>query len=67
MTAFRIEYSIQRSIDDDEQEFEEIGFGSSGAWDDLEAAAHMVGTDIDNRQWETQPGMPDPETVTGDE
>ena len=42
MREYRIEYSIQRRDDDADDEFVEIGFGSSGFWGDLDACAHMV-------------------------
>lgn len=65
MSEYRIEFSIQRR--DGEDDFTEIGFGSSGAWSDLDQAAHMVESAIVNREWETLPGMPDPEEATPDE
>jgi len=49
---YRIEYSIQCASEEGD-EFEEIGFGSSGAWDDIAAAAHMLSSGIDNEGWET--------------
>jgi hypothetical protein len=61
-TEYRIEYSIQR-CDDESGDFVEIGFGSSGTWVDVDGASHAIGTDIEHRQWETRPGMPDPEEV----
>ena len=56
---YRIEYSIQRSHPDGD--FEEVGFGSSGTWDGIDAALHAVSSDIQSRTWETEPGMPEPE------
>jgi hypothetical protein len=62
MPEYRIDFTItMRGPDDDD--FKEIGFGSSGAWNSIGAAEYEVGSIIDNRQWETQPGMPDPESV----
>ena len=61
MSEFRIEYSIKRS--EDGEDFTEIGFGSSGAWGDVDSAVHAVTSYIQNRQWETGPGMPDPDEV----
>ena len=58
---YRIEYQIQRSVDD--SEFEEIGFGSSGGWGDVDQAVHIVSSAVQNRQWETDPGQPEPEEV----
>ena len=41
---YRIEYQIQRSIDGGE--FEEIGFGSSGGWGDIDQAVHMASSAV---------------------
>jgi hypothetical protein len=41
-------------------DFEDIGFGSSGGWLTIDHAAHMAASAIQNREWETEPGMPDP-------
>lgn len=67
-TEYRIDYTITRRRDG-EEDFAEIGFGSSGAWGDLGQCAHMLGSDIDHNQWETSPGMPDPDSLgdSGDE
>ena len=59
---YRIEYSITRRLPD-EDDFTEIGFGSSGAWSSLDAAAYAVESDIQNGTWETLPGHPDPDDV----
>lgn len=59
---FRIEYTIQRKTAADE-DFVDVGFGSSGAWGTLAAAEHILGSYIQNRQWETEPGMPDPDAL----
>lgn len=61
-TEYRIEYTIQRrrSVDDD---FADIGFGSSGAWSDPAQCAHIVSSDDDNYSWERDGRMPDPEDV----
>ncbi|QTV79469.1 hypothetical protein [Microbacterium sp. NIBRBAC000506063] len=53
MADYRIEYTIYR---DDE----EIGFGSSASWSTPQQAAHILSSDIDNYQWETESGHPDP-------
>lgn len=60
---FRIDYTIlrRRAGEDD---FAEIGFGSSGAWSDVAQAGHMVETDVTNGDWETSEGIPDPAEVT---
>ena len=60
---YRIEFSIQRAEVETGGDFEEIGFGSSGAWSDLDACAHMVQSAIQGGEWETGPGMPDPDDV----
>lgn len=62
MTEYRIEFSIQRR-NEAEEDFTEIGFGSSGAWDDVDQAGHMVGSAVQNREWETTGDMPEPEEV----
>lgn len=59
---YRIEFSIQRAPSDGE-EFAEIGFGSSGTWDDLDSATHALSSSIQNGEWETEKGMPDPDEV----
>jgi hypothetical protein len=56
---YRIDYTITRR-QDGEDDFTEIGFGSSGAWSDVSQAAHMVQSSVQNREWETSEGMPDP-------
>jgi len=59
-TEFRISYVIERRMPG-EGDFAEIGFGSSGAWGDIDGALYTVQSDIQNRQWETTDGMPDPD------
>lgn len=61
-TEYRIEYSIQRRKPG-EADFVEVGFGSSGAWADLDTATHMIGTDVEHRSWETEKHHPAPEDV----
>lgn len=56
---YRIEYSIQRSVTGGE--FEEVGFGSSSAWNSIDAALHDMSSAIQNREWETMNSQPDPE------
>ena len=56
---YRIEYQIQR-MQPGEDDFTEIGFGSSGGWESLNAALYAVESDVVNRNWETEPGQPDP-------
>lgn len=61
-TDYRIEFTIQRrKLGEDD--FTEIGFGSSGAWSDLDGCAHWVSSGIQNGEWETEPGHPDPSDV----
>ena len=59
---YRIEYQIQRKPSEG-TEFEEIGFGSSGAWYRLDDALYEAETAIQRREWETEPGQPEPEEV----
>ena len=66
MTEFRIEYTIQR-MDEGDEDFVDIGFGSSGGWSTINAASYAVESDIQNRSWETEPHMPDPEDAEGDD
>jgi hypothetical protein len=61
-TEYRIEYTITRR-QPGEDDFAEIGFGSSGAWSNLEACLYAVESDVGNGQWETEPGHPDTESV----
>jgi hypothetical protein len=62
VTEYRIDYTITRR-QEGEEDFTEIGFGSSGAWESVNAAEYAMGSDIENRQWETTEGQPDPEDV----
>lgn len=63
MTAeYRINYVIERRLPG-EDDFTEIGFGSSGASDNLDGCAYDVESQLQNRQWETEPGQPDPQEV----
>jgi hypothetical protein len=59
---YRIEYTITRRRGG-EADFTEIGFGSSGAWSDVDQCAHILSSSIQNRQWETEAGMPAPREV----
>lgn len=61
-TMYRIEYTIQRKLPG-EEEFTDVGFGSSGASSDIDGAEYAMGSYIQNRQWETEPGMPDPKEL----
>lgn len=62
MTQYRIDYSITR-CQPGEDDFTEIGFGSSGAWSDLNQCAHILSSEVDHGGWETSTGMPDPADV----
>lgn len=62
---YRVEFSITRRLDG-EDDFTEIGFGSSGAWSSIDQADHMASSAIGSREWETLPGMPDPREVDSD-
>ncbi|MEU1761200.1 hypothetical protein [Micromonospora sp. NPDC005652] len=59
---YRINYTIEHRKPG-KDEFAEIGFGSSGAWGDVNAAVYEVESQVQNRQWETEPGQPDPSEV----
>jgi hypothetical protein len=59
---YRIEFSIQRRADG-EDDFTEVGFGSSGGWGTVDAAAYEAESIIQNRIWETGEGMPDPDSL----
>ena len=61
--TYRIDYTITRRLPD-EEDFAEIGFGSSGAWSSLDAAAYAIESDIQNGTWETLPGQPNPSELT---
>lgn len=59
---YRIEYTVQRKMPDDD-DFVDIGFGSSGECDSPSSATFALGSYVDNWQWETEGAMPDPEDV----
>jgi hypothetical protein len=56
---YRIEYQIQRRTESDD-DFVEVGFGSSGAWSSVMQAVHMAESAIEHAEWVTLPGMPEP-------
>lgn len=60
--AYRIEYSVQRRLPGDD-DFTEIGFGSSGEWSSVDQAGHMVESALQNREWEHLSDQPDPREV----
>lgn len=55
MSEFEIRYTILRNE-------VEIGFGAA-TWSSVDGALYAVESDIQNRNWETEPGMPDPKEV----
>lgn len=59
---YRIDYTILHQGPDDD-DFKEIGFGSTCGAATVNAAAYDVDSDIQNRQWETSGDMPDPRAV----
>lgn len=63
-TEYRIEFTIQRQ-QDGEADFTDVGFGSSGGSTDLDACVHMLSSQVQNRIWETEPGMPKPKELEG--
>jgi hypothetical protein len=63
MNHYRIEFTITRR-QDGEDDFTEVGFGSSTSWSTVYAAAHEVESLIQNQEWETRPGMPEPDELT---
>ena len=65
-TEYRIDFTITRRKDG-EEDFTEIGFGSSGAWETIDAASYAMESDIQNRIWETSEGMPDPDSLAGED
>lgn len=65
-TEYRIDFTITRRTDADE-DFVEIGFGSSGAWGSVDQAASMLEAGVTRREWEVNDGMPDPDTVDRDD
>lgn len=59
-TEYRIEFQIQRRQDTDD-DFVEIGFGSSAGWEGVSDALYELQSIVDNQGWETEPGQPDPD------
>jgi hypothetical protein len=59
---YRVDYTITRRGFGD-LDFEEIGFGSSGAWHDLTRAVAEVEAQVQNYVWETSVNMPDPQKI----
>ena len=63
---YRIEFQIHRASEEG-GEFEEIGFGSSGSWDSTDQCAHVIESAVQNGEWETDPGQPDPDEVMAEQ
>lgn len=59
---YRIEFSLQRRAAG-EEDFTEVGFGSSGSWSTPAQAAHILESAVEHREWETSEGMPDPDSL----
>jgi hypothetical protein len=62
MSEYRITYTIERRQPGDE-DFAEIGFGSSNVAKTIDGALFQVQSDVQNREWETADGMPEPADV----
>lgn len=62
-TEYRIEYTIQRLRPGVDEDFVDVGFGSSNGWRTVDAALYAIESDIQRRDWETEPGMPDPDEL----
>ncbi|HEY3683454.1 MAG TPA: hypothetical protein VGL93_10465 [Streptosporangiaceae bacterium] len=62
MREYRIEFTIQHR-EDDEEDFTEIGFGSSGACSDLDSCTYSITSAVTNGEWETERDHPDPDEV----
>lgn len=60
--AYRIEFSIKRR-QDGEDDFTEVGFGSSFDAELIDSALYDVQSIVQNRQWETSGDMPDPDSL----
>ncbi len=61
-TDYEIVYTLRRRLPGDE-DFSEIGFGTSGMWSTPGECAHMLSSDVQNYAWEVEAGMPDPDGI----
>jgi hypothetical protein len=61
---YRIEFSIQRRLES-EEDFTEVGFGSGGEGGTVADALYGVESVVQNKQWETGEGMPEPDSLEG--
>jgi hypothetical protein len=66
MGEIRIEFSIKRLVPGTEDEYVEIGFGAADSRT-VDGAAFEIGTCLQRREWETELGMPTPESYDMDE
>ena len=62
MTDYEIVYTLRRR-QPGEEDFSDIGFGTSGIWDTPDECGHMVLSDIQNCGWETEGDMPTPDEI----
>ena len=62
LPEYRVEFSITRRLPG-EDDFTEVGFGSSGAWGTVAQASHIAASAIEAREWETADGMPNPDDL----
>lgn len=61
-TEYDIIWTIRRR-QPGEEDFSDIGFGASSAWETPEQCGHTVLSDIQNYMWETEGDMPDPHEI----
>lgn len=61
-TDYEIVYTLRRRLPG-EEDFTEVGFGASGMWSTPDECAHMVLSAVQNYDWETEAGMPDPDEI----
>ena len=59
---FRVEFTLMRKRAG-EDDYTEIGFGSSGGSGTVDHAMHLAQSAVQNREWETTDGQPDPRSV----
>lgn len=59
---YEIVYTLHRRRPG-EEDLVEIGFGSSGTWSTPDECAHMMLSAVQNYDWETEAGMPDPDEI----
>lgn len=64
-TDYEVIYTLRRRLPG-EEDFSDIGFGTSGMWSSPDECAHMVTSDIQNNAWETEGDMPSPEQIQAD-